>query len=882
MAGSQSELRVRISADLADIRQGLGLLRGELAKAKADAAKAAPDAGRWSAGLRGIRTQLAGIVSAYAALRAVRAYADLSDQASKLEGRLKLATKSQEDFTKAYEATYQLSQSTQADWQSIVGLFSQLTQTTGESQERILSLTKVIGQAFRVSGAGAQDTSNGLRQLQQAMAGGVLRAEEFNTIIETSPRIVQALADHFGISFGRVRQYVKDGKITTQEFMAALEASAGKIQSDFDKLPKTVGGAVQEVRNALVKMIGDTNKTTGAASDLAGAIAGLARTLESPGIKSGFISFISLLVQGAEKAAILAAKVGNLASAVQEYYGALEKKSDVSLKNQRDELETAVFTAQRRSGKGLADANDPISKLLGLPADRAAKIAGFKKQIREIDDLLEQRANKRIADAAAEKKTEGTPTSPTTQTPAAKQVAASNALMRDSVTRALAELDRLYKGNEVGFKQYFATRTQLQQQAIDLEIEQARNEMAITKDLGQRRKLEDQIIILQRDRTEVGTKNAYEEAAASDALIDKLGEVKAKMAELDGNTAQSARIRIYAEYHDLFKQLEADSDETGKKMVHNLVDRLVNKAQLDAIQSKVQEVMKNLRTGTDYLASQEQLGAVNPADAERQLFDLRQRSIDQLRALRQGMADYLATTAAGSPEQAAAVAGLQQLDTELAGVQAAQHQFANSVKQGAIDALSGFFTDLATGAKSFKDAFKSMVLNFVQGLARMAAEALAKKIILSFLGGFGGGGGGAGSLMGVDITGQGFAKGGAFGSGGLQAFAKGAAFALPGLMAFANGGAFTNGIYTSPQLFQFGQGGQFGVMGEAGPEAVMPLSRGPDGKLGVESRGGSAGLVTTPIVAIGDDAVANALAGAAGERVILTHVRNNWEGLSRG
>ena len=54
---------------------------------------------------------------------------------------------------------------------------------------------------------------------------------------------------------------------------------------------------------------------------------------------------------------------------------------------------------------------------------------------------------------------------------------------------------------------------------------------------------------------------------------------------------------------------------------------------------------------------------------------------------------------------------------------------------------------------------------------------------------------------------------------------------------FTKGGAFTNGVYNSPTLFKFANGGQFGVMGEAGPEAVMPLRRGPDGSLGVQADG---------------------------------------------
>lgn len=284
-------LSVKISADLAEIKQGMGLLRGELAKVKAQSAQAAPGAG-WADGLKSVRAQLAGIVSVYAALRAVRWYADVSDQASKLTGRLRLVTKTQEEFNRAYSGTYKLAQDSQADWQSVVNLFSQLTQTTGQSQERILNLSKIIGQAFRVSGASAQETSDGLRQLQQAIAGGTLRAEEFNTIIDTAPRIVQALADHFGISFGQVRKYVNDGKISSQEFMLALEEAADSIQSDFNKLPKTVQGSLTQVRNALIGLVGDTNTATGASNDLAQGISDLAVTLNSPEVREGFQAIV--------------------------------------------------------------------------------------------------------------------------------------------------------------------------------------------------------------------------------------------------------------------------------------------------------------------------------------------------------------------------------------------------------------------------------------------------------------------------------------------------------------------------------------------------------------------------------------------------------------
>ena len=68
--------------------------------------------------------------------------------------------------------------------------------------------------------------------------------------------------------------------------------------------------------------------------------------------------------------------------------------------------------------------------------------------------------------------------------------------------------------------------------------------------------------------------------------------------------------------------------------------------------------------------------------------------------------------------------------------------------------------------------------------------------------------------------------------------AKGNAFSESGVEKYAKGGAFTNSIVSSPTMFTFANGGKFGVMGEAGPEAVMPLKRGPDGSLGVGMSGG--------------------------------------------
>ena len=128
-----------------------------------------------------------------------------------------------------------------------------------------------------------------------------------------------------------------------------------------------------------------------------------------------------------------------------------------------------------------------------------------------------------------------------------------------------------------------------------------------------------------------------------------------------------------------------------------------------------------------------------------------------------------------------------------------------TVANDAARTMGGAFGDFISGTD--RD-FGDMVANFLRGVAQMIAQAAALQAIRAAAGAMGYGGA--------------FADGGAFGpSGQITAFARG-------------------GVVDRPQMFKFAAGGSFktGLMGEAGPEAIMPLKRGPDGRLGVSAHGG--------------------------------------------
>lgn len=165
------------------------------------------------------------------------------------------------------------------------------------------------------------------------------------------------------------------------------------------------------------------------------------------------------------------------------------------------------------------------------------------------------------------------------------------------------------------------------------------------------------------------------------------------------------------------------------------------------------------------------------------------------------------------------------------------------------DAFSNAFKGLIAGSTSAREALGNFFRSLADSFADMAAQIIRQWLVMQVLGIF------------KSIGFPGLASGGVFGGGSsgvspvpLQgvpfANANGNAFAGNRIVPFAMGGTFTNSVVSSPTLFKFadGAGLSTGVMGEAGPEAIMPLKRGPGGRLGVEASGAGGGQPVSVVV----------------------------------
>jgi len=137
------------------------------------------------------------------------------------------------------------------------------------------------------------------------------------------------------------------------------------------------------------------------------------------------------------------------------------------------------------------------------------------------------------------------------------------------------------------------------------------------------------------------------------------------------------------------------------------------------------------------------------------------------------------------------------------------------------------FSLATTGTANFRE----FTANILRDTTRMIIQQFILRALLKAVGFLGGGGGGGGIQDAVSPEAYSVGTGAS-----IFAAANGAAFAGNGIQLFAKGG-----VVSAPKLFQFANGGVpgLGVMGEAGPEAIMPLRRGPDGRLGVSGGGGT-------------------------------------------
>lgn len=160
-------------------------------------------------------------------------------------------------------------------WESLTTALKE----TGATNSQILGLTSTLQKIGTIGGSSTEEMANALRQFGQSISGGIVRAEEFNSILEQMPELARQIAAGLGVSIGDLRKRMLEGKLTAQDALNAIQRQSQSVNEEFDKMPVSIDRAKNSLDVAFKNAINDLNQAIGLTTTLAGLMQSVADNL---------------------------------------------------------------------------------------------------------------------------------------------------------------------------------------------------------------------------------------------------------------------------------------------------------------------------------------------------------------------------------------------------------------------------------------------------------------------------------------------------------------------------------------------------------------------------------------------------------------------------
>lgn len=219
-----------------------------------------------------------------------------ADQMQNLASQIRLATDSTEQFHAVQTELRAIANEQRSSFDAVVDLYSNSQRSLsalGKSQQDVINFTRNMTMAMNVGGRSAQAQAAALTQLGQALASGVLRGDEFNSVAEQAPILMDLIAKEMGVTSNAIRDLAKDGKITADVVYNAVAKATDSLSAMSAKMPTTVSQALQVIKNEYNYLIDDImNQNSMMSQNIANAVLWAAehfRTLVSAAAMVGVV-----------------------------------------------------------------------------------------------------------------------------------------------------------------------------------------------------------------------------------------------------------------------------------------------------------------------------------------------------------------------------------------------------------------------------------------------------------------------------------------------------------------------------------------------------------------------------------------------------------------
>ena len=252
----------------ADVKAGFEAVGNQAQQASE---KVRAEVGKIGSGLSGLTGLLAGLATADFA----KSVLDTADAMQSINSQVRQVTSSETEYLAVQRQLLDVANNTRTSLESTGRLYvstSRALKDYGYTQQEILKFTEATNNAMTIGGVGAQQRSAALLQLSQALSSGLLRGDEFNSIAEAAPILLDTIAEYMGKSRTEIKKLGSEGKLTADVIFKAISGASEKFGEQAAKMPMTMGQALIVFSNNWQSMVSKLLNDSGTMSGIASVI----------------------------------------------------------------------------------------------------------------------------------------------------------------------------------------------------------------------------------------------------------------------------------------------------------------------------------------------------------------------------------------------------------------------------------------------------------------------------------------------------------------------------------------------------------------------------------------------------------------------------------
>ena len=279
MAGSLGHLNIQLELDQVKFQSGINNAQGRVKRFTDTTTKQLSNIER---SMNSLNRVSANLFKAGIAGFGVSQLKGFADGYTEIQNKLRLVESASISSAKGLNNVFDIALKTNQSINATSGVyqrFAQNAETLKISQAQIASLTETVSKAVAVSGASAGAADAALTQFGQALGSGILRGDEFNSVMEQTPALAKAIATGLSVTTGELRNMAKEGKLTMDVLVPALERAKESVDDQFNTRILTISAAFENLNTSAIKWIGELDKSTGASEAFAKAINEIANHL---------------------------------------------------------------------------------------------------------------------------------------------------------------------------------------------------------------------------------------------------------------------------------------------------------------------------------------------------------------------------------------------------------------------------------------------------------------------------------------------------------------------------------------------------------------------------------------------------------------------------